>query len=672
MGNELVQRGVQKAHRHGVAVHGLEQPLKVAALDRQQLGQRHAASGFVVGEDHLADGLDAVALEEHVLRAAESDAFGAEGECLCGVFRGVGVGADLQHRIFPGEVHQLSEVAAQVGGLGGYLTEVYFARRAVERDPVALLHGESVHLDRAGFIVDLQFAGARYAAFAHAAGHDGRVRGHAAACGQDTCRVEHALEVLGRSLDAHQNGALAGFLQHLLGVLGEEHHGTRGGSRRCGQALGDDLRIGDGLLVEDGVEQFVELRRLAAQYGGLLVDQTLAQHVHGDLDHRRARALAVAALEHPEFAVLNREFDVLHVLEVLLQVVLDFVQLLVNLGHHLFERGELRLALLLRNLLGHGPALRTLDGDLLRGADAGYDVLALGVDQVFAVEEVLTRCGVAREGYARRGILSHVAEYHGLYRYGRAPLGGDVVEFAVEDGAFVHPRAEHGADGSPQLVPRTGREILAGLLLHGGLEVLHQLLEVVGRQVGVVLHALLGLLLLDDHLERVVVFLRNGFHAQHHVAVHLYEAAVRIPGEPRVARALGHGLHGLVVHAQVEDGVHHAGHRGACARTYGYEQRHLLVAEFHAGQFLDVLHRPFDLGAEHLDDGLFAVLVEFRTHFRGDGESRGHGDADKVHLRKVRTLAAEQFTHFAVSFGLFVAEGIDPFYVCHNFFGFEL
>ena len=48
--------------------------------------------------------------------------------------------------------------------------------------------------------------------------------------------------------------------------------------------------------------------------------------------------------------------------------------------------------------------------------------------------------------HLRRGILSHVAEYHGLYRYGRAPLGGDVVEFAVEDGAFVHPRSEHGAE----------------------------------------------------------------------------------------------------------------------------------------------------------------------------------------------------------------------------------
>ena len=603
-----------------------------------------------------------------MLRAAESDAFGAEGECLCGVFRGVGVGADLQHRIFPGEVHQLSEVAAQVGGLGGYLTEVYFARRAVERDPVALLHGESVHLDRAGFIVDLQFAGARYAAFAHAAGHDGRVRGHAAACGQDTCRVEHALEVFGRSLDAHQNGALAGFLQHLLGVLGEEHHGTRGGSRRCGQALGDDLRIGDGLLVEDGVEQFVELRRLAAQYGGLFVDQTLAQHVHGDLDHRRARALAVAALEHPEFAVLNREFDVLHVLEVLLQVALNFVQLLVNRRHDLFERRVFRAALLLGDVLGHGPALRAFDGDLLRGADAGHDVLALRVDQVLAVEEVFTRRGVAREGYARRRVGAHVAEYHGLHGNGRSPLCGDVVELAVEDGALVHPRAEHGAYGSPELIPRACREILAGLLLDGGLEVLHQLLQVVGRQVGVVLDAALLLLLLDDDLERVVVLFRFGLHAQHHVAVHLYETAVRVPCEAGVARALGDSLHGLIVHTQIEDRVHHAGHRGACARTDRNQQRHLLVAELHAGQFLDILHRPLDFGTEHLDDRLLAVGIIFRTYFGGDGESRRNGNADEVHLRKVGTFAAEQLTHFAVAFGFLVAEGIDSFYVCHNFF----
>ena len=59
--------------------------------------------------------------------------------------------------------------------------------------------------------------------------------------------------------------------------------------------------------------------------------------------------------------------------------------------------------------------------------------------------------------------------------------------------------------------------------------------------------------------------------------------------------------------------------------------------------------------------------VIFGTYFRGDREARGDGDADEVHLREVRTLAAEQLTHFAVAFGFLVAEGIDSFNVCHNF-----
>lgn len=235
--------------------------------------------------------------------------------------------------------------------------------------------------------------------------------------------------------------------EHLLGIFGEEDHGTRGGARRCGQPLDDHLRILDGRLVEDGMKQFVELRGLAAEHGGLLVDQPLAEHVHGDLHHRGARALAVAALEHPELAVLNGELDVLHVGEVVLQMALDFIQLLVNGGHHLFERGVFRFALLLGDVLRGSPAARTFERDLLRGADAGHDVLALRVDQILAVEEVFARGGVARESDARGGVGAHVAEDHRLHRDGRAPFGRDVVELAVEDGALVHPRTEDGAHG---------------------------------------------------------------------------------------------------------------------------------------------------------------------------------------------------------------------------------
>ncbi len=53
-------------------------------------------SSSVVGEDHLAHGVDAVALEEHVFGAGEADAGGAEGEGVFGLLRSVGVGADFE------------------------------------------------------------------------------------------------------------------------------------------------------------------------------------------------------------------------------------------------------------------------------------------------------------------------------------------------------------------------------------------------------------------------------------------------------------------------------------------------------------------------------------------------------------------------------------------------
>ncbi len=174
------------------------------------------------------------------------------------------------------------------------------------------------------------------------------------------------------------------------------------------------------------------------------------------------------------------------------------------------------------------------------------------------------------------------------------------------------------------------------------------------------------LLFVDDLLERIVVFFRNRLHTQHHVAVHLHEAAVGIPCETRIARPFGHGLDRLVVHAEVQNRVHHTGHRSASTRTHRNEQRQLLVAELHAGQPLNILHRALDLGPQQLDDGFLAVRIELGANLRRNGKTRGHGDADEVHLREVGALTAQQLTHFTVSFGLFVAECVDSFNVCHN------
>src|SRR5680860_713435 len=78
-----MQRRVEQANGHRQARHDLEQRDEILALRRQELGQGLAARLRRVGKDHLAHSEDAALLEEHMLGAAEPDAFGAEGIGLC-------------------------------------------------------------------------------------------------------------------------------------------------------------------------------------------------------------------------------------------------------------------------------------------------------------------------------------------------------------------------------------------------------------------------------------------------------------------------------------------------------------------------------------------------------------------------------------------------------------
>ena len=95
MRQEFVQRRIEQADGDRQAGHDLEQFGEVLPLHRQQLGERGAPARLVVGEDHLAHRDDALALEEHVLGAAEADALGAETARHARVGRRLGVGAHL-------------------------------------------------------------------------------------------------------------------------------------------------------------------------------------------------------------------------------------------------------------------------------------------------------------------------------------------------------------------------------------------------------------------------------------------------------------------------------------------------------------------------------------------------------------------------------------------------
>ena len=198
--------------------------------------------------------------------------------------------------------------------------------------------------------------------------------GHAALRGQDALRGVHADDVLGRGLRPDQDHLLAA-LGPRLGLLGREDDLAHRRARRSRQAARDHRRRLRS--VDRRMQQLVEGVGVDAQDRLFARDQPLARHVDGDAHGGARRALAAARLQHPELAALDRELDVLHVAVVLLEPLVDRDELAIGLRHLALER---RQVLRVRGAAGLV--------DRLRRADAGDDVLALGVLQVLAVEDL--------------------------------------------------------------------------------------------------------------------------------------------------------------------------------------------------------------------------------------------------------------------------------------------
>ena len=107
------------------------------------------------------------------------------------------------------------------------------------------------------------------------------------------------------------------------------------------------------------------------------VDQPFLHHFAGNSNSGQSRALPIARLQHEDFAVLDRELEVLHVLEVGLKDFANALQFFV------------RLRQMRRELL-----------HWLRRANASHNIFALGIDQELAVKNFFAGGWIAREGYA--------------------------------------------------------------------------------------------------------------------------------------------------------------------------------------------------------------------------------------------------------------------------------
>ncbi len=238
--------------------------------------------------------------------------------------------------------------------------------------------------------VDVEALNAADAGRTHAAGDNGGMARLATVAGQDALGGDHALQVIGVGLPTNQND-LVTLVGARDGVIAREHDLAHGGTGAGVKTAGQRLVLLGGVKLR--VQKLVELRGIDAAHGLLASDQALLDHFDGDAQGGGGSALAHASLEHPELTLLDGELDVAHVAIVIL------------------ERQEHALELLTCGLEARG-GLEVGNG--LGIADAGDDILALGVDQKVAVELLSAVGRVARKGDAGRGGLTLVAKSHSL------------------------------------------------------------------------------------------------------------------------------------------------------------------------------------------------------------------------------------------------------------------
>ena len=186
-------------------------------------------------------------------------------------------------------------------------------------------------------------------------------------------------------------------------------------------------QLAEGLLrVEGGVEECVQRPRLNRGEGFVPAEQALGDRVEGEANGSLRGPFGVARLEDVEATLLDRVLDVLHVAVVPLEPLQGVDQLGMGLGH---AAGEV--------------------GQVLGVADAGDDVLALGVEQKVSLRLGGPGGRVSREGHPGARVRSAVAEDHPLHGDCGAELIRDPLEPPVGDRTIVVPRTEHCLDGTP-------------------------------------------------------------------------------------------------------------------------------------------------------------------------------------------------------------------------------
>ena len=146
-----------------------------------------------------------------MLDTEQTDTLGAELKCTLCIFRCICVSADAETTVLVHDVHKLDEerVLRCVHSID--LACIDSTLGSVKREPIAFLIYCVASCERYALVleVDLHSLAAYDAALTPTTSHESGVRGHTSACGKDTCRSTHTLNILRRCLLTDKDGLLS-------------------------------------------------------------------------------------------------------------------------------------------------------------------------------------------------------------------------------------------------------------------------------------------------------------------------------------------------------------------------------------------------------------------------------------------------------------------------------
>jgi len=96
----------------------------------------------------------------------------------------------------------------------------------------------------------------------------------------------------------------------------------------------DDIQT----YVNQNLEEFIQLNRSDSHNCCLLVNKTFMKHIHCHIECSQPGPLSYTALQHPKLTVLYCEFNVLHIVEMFLKILLNRIKFTVYSRHCCFKR----------------------------------------------------------------------------------------------------------------------------------------------------------------------------------------------------------------------------------------------------------------------------------------------------------------------------------------------